>query len=182
MLRSEQLAKQSPAVEQSHKTGVMKCLPKQAHCLVHFPSSSLSVSLSLALLLNSPLKLKASLVLSTEEWMQVERRLFLFHLGEKMSLLLPVVGTELTVLSYWGQIQYVSPSSQHFHFFQTKRCLPILFSSHTTKHCHLSCSTLQSMKEKHKLKSKIEPGWREGDKKTCCSFIRPNYLLRETTQ
>lgn len=134
-------------------------------------------------LLNTPLKLKASLVLSIEEWMQVERHLFLFHLSKKMSLLLALIGSGLTAFSYWGQVQYVSTSSQHFHFFQTQRCLSILFSSRTTKHCHLSCSTLQSTKEKQKFKSKIEEwGWKEWDKKTCCSFIRQNYLLRENTQ
>lgn len=99
----------------------------------------------LLFLLNTPLKLKASLVLSREKQMQVERLFFFLHLSEKMNLLLASAGTGLTAFSYWEQVQYASAS------FFTQRCPPILFCS-TTKHRHLSCSTLQSMKEKQNTK------------------------------
>lgn len=79
---------------------VMKWLPNQAHCLVHFPSSSLSVSLSLAL---SP-----EYSTSTESFPCSQHRgadagwktfLFFLHLSEKMSLCLALVGTGLLQLS-----------------------------------------------------------------------------------
>lgn len=78
---------------------VMKWLPKP---------SSLPRSLSLFLLvcssltcslLNTPLKLKASLVLGIDERMQVERHFFFLHLTEKMSPLLALVATRILQLS-----------------------------------------------------------------------------------
>lgn len=111
----------------------------------------------LLFLLNTPLKLKASLVLSREKQMQVERLFFFLHLSEKMNLLLASAGTGLTAFSYWEQVQYASASSQyfpHFFFFFLHKDAPLYsfaFSS-TTKHRHLSCSTLQSMKEKQNTK------------------------------
>lgn len=68
----EQLAKLSRAVGQSDRERVMKCFPNQAQSFARFPPVSFSLVCSFFFFLNTPLKLKASLVPSTEEWMHAE--------------------------------------------------------------------------------------------------------------
>lgn len=68
----EQLAKLSRAVGQSDGERVMKCFPNQVQSFAHFPPVSFSLVCSFFFFLNTPLKLKASLVPSTEEWMHAE--------------------------------------------------------------------------------------------------------------
>lgn len=101
---------------------VMKWLLNQAHCLVHFPSSSLSVSLLLAL--------SAEYSTSTESFPCSQHRradagwktfLFFFISVRKLALVSGIGRNRASkAFLYWEQVQYVSARSQHFYFARHK--------------------------------------------------------------
>lgn len=135
MLPSERLAKLNPAVGKAHKT-MMKQLQNQ---------SSLPCSLSLFLpvcfflhlhfLLNTPLKLKASLVSCIEGQMQVETQILLSSSQWENESTFAI--SSLTASSYCEQVQYVAATSQQFHSLQTHWWPHALFHLVAQKiHCY----------------------------------------------
>lgn len=156
MLSSEQLAKLSPAVGQSHKTMSDETPPKP-NSLPRSLSLFLPVSFSLTCSFSWILHLNWKLPLFSAErsrcrlkdfsfffisvrkwtyfWHRQERGLQLSPIESRYSMRVPVLNISLI-----------------FFFLHKDAPLYSFASSSTTKHRHLSCSTLQSMKEKQNTK------------------------------
>ncbi len=144
------------AVGQSHNTVSDEMAPKPNPFT--FPLPPCLFLSHLLFLLNTPLKLKASLVLRSR--CRLKDIFFLLHLSEEMSLLLALVGTGLLQLSstesrysMWVPVLNIAilPDTK------LPPCIPF-FSSSNTKHCHLSCSTVSVKEgEAKQYKSELMP-------------------------